>query len=417
MGYSAPRGTHDILPTESHRWRSLERAFEDLVSLYGYAEIRTPAFEDTELFVRTSGDTSEVVTKQMYTFEDKGGRSITLKPEGTAPAVRAYLEHGLGQQGAVTRLWYATPIFRYERPQKGRYRQAHQVGLELIGSESPAADCEVIEITVRFYEALGIRGLRVLVNSLGREETRARYRAVLLDHARPYLETLEPDVRSRYERNPLRILDSKDPEAIAAMADAPRVLDYLEEASKAHFDALRGLLDEAGIEYVVAPEVVRGLDYYTDTVFEVQSTSLGAQSALCGGGRYDNLIHEIGGPRTPSVGVAMGVERALMVQEAEGVDVAAPTPRAFLVSATPEARAEVRALARSLRAAGLACIIDLDGRSMKSQLKAADRSGAPIAVLIGTDELAARTATVRDLRTSTQKSVPRDSVVEEVRRA
>ncbi len=405
MRYKAPRGTHDVLPSEAHRWRHLESTFAGLVNLYGYTEVRTPVFEDTDLFVRSSGDTSEVVTKQMYTFEDKGGRSMTLKPEGTAPVVRAYVEHSLGGPGQVTRLWYATPIFRYERPQAGRYRQAHQVGLELIGSPSPAADAEVIEITVRFYELLGIEGICVMLNCIGRDETRARYREALVQHVAPWLRGLSEEDKARALRNPLRLLDSKDPEIQKAVEGAPSVLDYLEDCSKAHFDQVQQALTDAGVSYVVSPEIVRGLDYYTDTVFEVQSEGLGAQNSLCGGGRYDTLVKELGGPDVPSVGVAMGVERAIMVQELSGTDAPEKKPAAFLVAATEAARPMLARLARDLRAEGLACQLDLDGRSLKSQFKLADRSGAPFAVVVGDEEMADGTATLKDLRASTQRRV------------
>lgn len=416
MKYKAQRGTQDVLPGDAHRWQHLERTFAELVRRYGYQEIRTPVFEDTELFVRSSGETSDIVTKQMYTFLDKGGRSLTLKPEGTAPAMRAVIEHGLCPPGTVQRLYYITPIFRYERPQKGRYRQAHQVGLELIGSASPAADAEVIEITVNFYEALGIGGVQVLLNSLGRAECRARYREAVLNHARAFLEDQPEEVRAKAEKNPLRLLDSKDPEVQEAMKGCPPVTDYLEDESRRRFEELQQLLTDAGVRFVVAPEVVRGLDYYTETVFEVQSSSLGAQSALCGGGRYDDLIAELGGAPTPSVGVAMGIERALMVQEAEGVAVPQPRLDVFVVSAGPSAVPSARALAAYLRGNGLSVLLDVDARSLKSQLKQADKSGARFAAILGDEELASDAVTLRDMLSSEQRSVPRAEIVSELKR-
>jgi histidyl-tRNA synthetase len=416
MRFQAPRGTHDVLPAEAHAWQALERAFADLAERYGYREIRTPAFEDTELFPQSSGDTSEIVTKQMYTFLDKGGRSVTLKPEGTAPAVRAYIEHSLGGHGGVTRLWYATQIFRYERPSLGRFRQAHQVGLELLGSSSAAADAEVIEITIRFYEALGLKELRVLVNSLGRDATRTAYREALLEYAAPYLSGQPPEVQDQARRNPLRMLDSKEPGMQEAMREAPKVLDFLEDESRAHFDAVLALLDEAGLRYQVDAGVVRGLDYYTDTVFEVQADALGDKS-LCGGGRYDGLVERLGGPATPAVGVAMGVERALMAQREQG---ATPHPArrgTYLIAATGSARAEVRRLARELRTAGLAVFLDHDGRSLRSQLRQADRENAAAAVLIGDEEMAHGVATLRDLASSSQRTVPAADLVAVLREA
>lgn len=415
MRFQAPRGTHDILPSESHRWQRLETVFRDLSELYGYREIRTPAFEDYELFARSSGETSEVVNKQMYDFRDKGDRHIALKPEGTAPAIRAYLEHGLGGQGAVTRLWYLTPFWRYERPALGRFRQAHQFGLELIGSPSPEADAEIIEVTVDFYRRIGIGGLRVLLNSIGRSETRARYREALLAHAASFLATADAETRERAQKNPLRMLDSKDPSLRAALAGAPKVTDYLEETSRQNFDRLQELLARAGVAYTLAPDIVRGLDYYTDTVFEVQSDDLGANNSLCGGGRYDNLVQELGGPAMPAVGVGIGVERALIVMEAAGAAIEAPRLHAFVVAATESARAQVAEVARELRNAGYSAITDLDGKNLKAQLKQADRLAARHALLIGDDELSAGVVTVRDLATGEQRSVARVDLVEALR--
>lgn len=412
MRFQAQRGTQDVLPDSSFRWQRLERAFAELVHLYGYREIRTPSFEDTDLFVRSSGETSDIVTKQMYSFLDKGGRSLTLKPEGTAPAMRALIERGLLAQGSVQRLYYVTPIFRYERPQKGRYREAHQVGLELVGSPSSAADAEVIEVTVRFYEALGISGLSVQLNTLGRDECRARYRDAVLQYATPYLKTQPEEFRAKVEKNPLRLLDSKDPDVQVALQGVPPIADFLEDESKRRFDELQELLTESEVAFTYAPEIVRGLDYYTETVFEVQSTSLGAQNSLCGGGRYDELIRELGGSATPAVGVAMGIERALMVMETEGLDAPAPTLDVFVVSAGPECEKDARQIAACCRKHGFATSLDLDPRSMKSRLKQADHSGARVAVIVGPDELAAGTVTLRDLKMGTQESVDRRSLID-----
>ncbi|MFQ3587250.1 MAG: histidine--tRNA ligase [Fimbriimonadaceae bacterium] len=417
MKYQAPRGTQDVLPADSFRWQRLEAEFRELCRLYGYREIRTPTFEDTDLFIRSSGETSDIVSKQMYSFVDKGGRDITLKPEGTAPAMRALVEHSLCPPGTVQRMAYITPIFRYERPQKGRLREAHQVGIELVGSSAAAADAEVIEFTVAFYDRIGIEGVEVSINSLGRSACRDAFRAAILAHARDYLAGQPDEVRAKAEKNPLRLLDSKDPEAIEAMRDAPSVLDFLEPESKARLAELERLLGQAGVTYRVEPGIVRGLDYYTETVFEVLSAKIGAQSALCGGGRYDDLIAQLGGPPTPSVGVAMGIERALLVLEAQGGAGWRPdSPAAFLVAvetaATGTAAADLaRRLARDLRAAAVACVCGLDGKSLKSQLKQADRSGARFAVIVGESELASGTATVRDLEAGEQAVVPVGEVV------
>ena len=383
-----------------------------MVHLYGYREIRTPTFEETDLFVRTSGETSDIVSKQMYSFVDKGGRSVTLKPEGTAPAMRALIEHGLLSPGQVQRLYYITPIFRYERPQKGRLREAHQVGLELVGSPSPAADAEVIEVTVRFYEALGIKEISVLLNSLGRAECRARYREALLHHAEEFLRTQNTELREKIEKNPLRLLDSKDPDVKDALAGLPPVTQFLEEDSKRRFDELQALLTESAVKFTPAPDIVRGLDYYTETVFEVQSAGLGSQNALCGGGRYDDLIAELGGSPTPSVGVAMGIERALMVAEDEGRCAAEPRLDAFVVAAAPEHEEEARRIAACCRRHGIAASLDLDAHSLKSRLKQADRSGARYAVIIGDDEAASGTVSLRDLAAGRQESIPKESLID-----
>ncbi|HXH61992.1 MAG TPA: histidine--tRNA ligase [Fimbriimonadaceae bacterium] len=404
--YQAPRGTHDVTPSDAPAWQYLEATFARLAAQYGYSEVRTPAFEDTDLFVRSSGETSEVVSKQMYSFEDKGGRDITLKPEGTAPAMRAYLEHSLGLQGQTTRLWYATQIFRYERPQKGRYRQAHQVGLELIGSSSPAADAEVIEVTVEFYRRLGIKDLRVLLNCIGRGEARTKYGEALLAHVSGWLKDQSAEDAARARKNPLRLLDAKDDELRAALSGAPSILDFVSDESKEHFEAVQALLGEAGVGFQVASEVVRGLDYYTDTVFEVQSTALGAQNALCGGGRYDWLIKELGGPDTPSVGVAMGVERAVMVMQEQEVDVPSVRLDVFVVFDSFENMARARRLCRALRGCGLGAQCALEEEKMGRQFKAADRSGARLALVIGSSEIESGQLTMKALDTGEESSVP-----------
>lgn len=405
MRFQKPRGTHDVLPSEAFAWRWLESTFLDLAGMYGYGEIRTPMFEDADLFVRTSGETSDVVSKEMYRFTDKGGRDVALKPEGTAPALRAYLEHSLGAQGSVTRLCYVTPFFRYDRPQKGRFRQAHQVGLELVGSASPEADAEVIEVTTRFFAALGLDGTLVKLNSLGRQECRAAYRRAVLQHAEPFLREAPPEYRAKIEKNPLRLLDSKDPATQEALQGCPPVLEFLEDECRVRFDRLQALLSEAGVPFRVSPEIVRGLDYYTETVFEVHHERLGAQSALCGGGRYDDLVSDLGGPPTPSVGVGIGIERALMVLEELAALPVAEGPLAYAVSAGRDAGVTVRALARALREEGIACLVDVAEKSLQAQMKQVDRAGARYALLVGERELANGTATVRDLVSGTQTEV------------
>ncbi|GMV37638.1 MAG: histidine--tRNA ligase [Fimbriimonadales bacterium] len=405
MDISAPRGTKDVLPDEARRWRFVEDTFRRLCSLYGYGEIRTPVFEHTELFVRGVGEGTDIVSKEMYTFLDKGGRSITLKPEGTAPAARAYVEHHLGGQGAVTKLFYITPIFRYERPQAGRLRQAHQVGLEVFGAASPSADAEVIQLTMAFYEALGLKDLELRLNSLGDAECRRRYREALLAYAASYIASLPEDAAERMRNNPLRLLDSKDPECIEAMAGAPSILDYLEPESREHFVRLQALLHDLGVSFVLEPRLVRGLDYYNRTVFEVVSGSLGAQNSVCGGGRYDGLVELCGGPPTPAVGVAMGIERALMLLDEEALG-AEEAPIAFVVAIGTDMGPRALKLATQLRRAGIAAELDLESRSAKSQFRQADRSGARFAVVLGEDEWSRGAVTLKDLRTQSQAEVP-----------
>lgn len=408
MRFQAPRGTEDVLPGDSYRWRRLENEFLAVAERYGYLELRTPVFEDTQLFVRSSGETSDIVTKQMYTFLDKGDRSLTLKPEGTAPAVRAVIEHNLCPPGSIARLAYVTPIFRYERPQKGRLREAHQVGLELLGSEAPDADAEVIELTVRFYEQLGLDAT-VLLNSLGRESCRVAYREALLSFAKPLIGDLPQETRARAEANPLRLLDSKDPAMIAAMADAPAIDTCWEPETRVRHERLLELLGEAGVRHAIEPSLVRGLDYYTETVFEVQSELIGAQSALCGGGRYDGLVKDLGGPPTPAVGVAMGIERALLAMEAGGVEWLECGAAVFAISMLGCER-DLRARVRDLRADGLRVLVDIEGRSFNAQLRQAGKSGARYALILGPDEISQGMETLRDLATGEQRTIPRAEV-------
>jgi histidyl-tRNA synthetase len=404
MRFQAPRGTEDILPGASEHWAWLEHEFRKVCDLYGFREIRTPTFEETALFERL-GEGADV-SKQMYTFTDKGGRSITLKPEGTAPAIRAVIEHTLVVAGQITKLWYVTPVFRYERPQKGRLRESHQFGLELLGSAEPDADAEVIDATVRFYRTVGLESVAVKLNTLGDAECRGKYRDALLEFARPALADLPQEFRERCERNPLRILDSKDETLIAAMKDAPVITAFLEDASRDHFEQLQERLDALGIEVELAPRLVRGLDYYTKTVFEVHSGDLGAQSALCGGGRYDGLMAECGGHDTPAVGVGIGLERALLALEAAAkLPASSAQPDVFAICLT-ENRNEFARIVSGLRSAGIRVETDLQFRSAKSQFRQADRSGAKFALVIGDEELIAESATVKDLADGTETKVP-----------
>jgi histidyl-tRNA synthetase len=406
MRIQAPRGTKDVLPAESHRWVAMESAFRDVARLFGYSEIRTPTFEDTALFTRTVGETTDIVTKEMYTFMDKGDRSMTLKPEGTAPAIRAVVEHSLLQAGTPLRLSYITPFFRYERPQQGRLREPHQMGLELIGSSSPAADAEIIEATVAFFRKLGLAEVVVRMNSLGAAACRTAYRDALLSHAQPYLQTQEEVTRERMSKNPLRLLDTKDPAGIEAMKGAPSILNYLSPESAARFTEVQRLLGRAKVEFEIDPGIVRGLDYYSHTVFEIHTTKLGAQAQLCGGGRYDGLLRELGGQDLGCIGVGIGMERVLLVLEQEGGASAQPGPDVAIILASPEASDALAELATELRLRGVSVVIDVDGKNVKAQFKHADRVGSPLAVILGEDELARGEVTIKKLFDGTQESVP-----------
>lgn len=403
-----------MLPNQTPRWQRLENLFRDLTRRYGYEELRTPLFEDTDLFRRTAGETSDIVTKEMYDFLDKGGRSITLRPEGTAPVMRSVIEHSLCPPGNVLRLNYIVSFFRYGRPGRGRMRQAHQLGCELIGASGAAADAEAIEIASTIATQAGLANHEVVLNSIGRGECRARYREAVLTHVASWLADQTIETQEKTRKNALGLLDSKDPKAQEALQGVPPITDYLEDESAARFARVQQILTDAKISFRVDPMVVRGLDYYTETVFEGLTSHLPGLS-IFGGGRYDNLIKDLGGPPTPSVGFGMGIERMLIALEDAGFEEAFPKPDAFVVQATPEAADAVLALARELRTAGLSAITDPDGRSLKSQLRQADKSGARFALVLGQDELTKGTVQAKALAASEQFDVPREEIVEWVR--
>lgn len=406
MRLQAPRGTEDLFPAAAHTWREIESRYFELARRYGYGEIRTPMFEDAALFDRTAGEFSDIVQKEMYVFRDRGDRLLALKPEGTAPVVRAVIEGGKLPSGGHLRLAYRTEIFRYGRPGRGRLRQGHQVGAELLGSSAAAADAEMIELAMETARVIGVEGAIARVNSIGRTECRRAFGEAVLRHLAPVLGDLTEEARGRVEANPLGALDSKDPTLKAGLAGAPSIRDFLEPESKARLVAIEGMLGTANVPFEADPTIVRGLDYYTETVFEVTAPSL-PDLSLVGGGRYDDLVSLVGGSPTPAVGFAMGIERAMICLEAQASLVAQPKPVAFLVAATPDAAAEVRAMARELRLAGSAVELDLDARSLKSQLRQADASGARYAALVGADELAAGTVTLRDLAEGVQETLLR----------
>ncbi len=406
--FTAPKGMNDILPAESHLWQGLERLLRDLSHAYGYREIRTPVPETTALFTRGLGAASDVVEKEMFSWEDQGGDRLTLRPEGTAPTVRAYVEHRLDAQEPVSKLFYIGPMFRRERPQKGRYRQFHQWGAELIGAEEPAADAEVIALLVTMLRRLRAHGVRVLVNSIGDEVCRPAYREELRQFLRARLDRLCEPSRARVETNPMRVLDCKVPSCIEATAGAPRMIDRLCEACAAHFAELRRLLALLDVEVVVEPRLVRGFDYYTRTAFEVQMASEGAQNAVAGGGRYDRLIEELGGAPAPALGFAVGLERLLSLVPPDVF----PAPRAalFVAAVGRKARDLALPLVDRLRQRGVSVEFALAARgqgapSLKSQLKRADRAGAPLAAILDDRDLARGVAILRDLASSRQDEV------------
>jgi histidyl-tRNA synthetase len=379
----APRGTFDVLPDDADVREALEREARGVLEAAGYRRIETPIFEATELFARGVGEATDIVRKEMFTFEDQGGRSMTLRPEGTAPVCRAYVEHGMHKLPQPVKLWYLSPFFRHEAPQAGRYRQFWQIGVEAIGSDDPAVDAETIVLLADLLEVLGVRHPRLRVSSLGTPETRAAYREELQTYLRANEERLAREVRERIDLNPLRAFDSDDPGTRGVMADAPLLLDRLADDDLEHFAAVRALLDEAGLVYEVDPTLVRGLDYYTRTVFEFESAELGAQSGVGGGGRYDRLVQLIGGPPTAGCGWAAGVERILLA--AERPPVAPPPVDLYVAYVGEEFRVPAFVLAGEARRAGLRAQLELAGRSLKGQLKQADRAGARYVAIVGAD--------------------------------
>ena len=409
--FRAPRGTRDVLPPESWQFHEVVRLAMDLFAEAGYAPIETPAFEHTEVFERGVGATSEVVGKQMYTFLDRGERSLTLRPEGTAPVVRAVLEHNLHRGPLPVKLSYGSWMFRQERPQKGRYRQFFQVGIEAIGSDSPLVDAEVIEIGTRFYSAAGL-DTTLLLNSIGHPDPSCRqgYSAVLAEYLERHRSALAEDDRERITTNPLRTFDSKEAATKEVMRDAPLIRDHLCDACRKHFETVCGLLDDLDVAYTLEPTLVRGLDYYTRTALEFVAGGLGSQNAVGGGGRYDGLSEALGGPPLPGIGIAPGIDRILI---ARGAREAAAEGRVevYVVAVGERAAPEALATVTTLRRAGVGADLDLMGRSMKGQMKDAVRSGARWAVILGDDELASRSATLKDLASEEQRSVPFDELV------
>jgi len=416
---SAPKGVPDILPDESWKWQTVERTARELAAVYHFAEVRTPIFEHTELFHRSVGETSDVVGKETYTFEDRGGRSITLRPEGTAGVVRAAIEHNLlAQEGARAKVFYIGPNFRYERPQAGRLRQHHQFGAEAFGVAEPEQDVECILLQMDFYARCGVKDLSLRVNTLGDRESKQRYREALVTLLSPLSSRLSDDSQRRLLANPLRILDSKDPRDQEALTTVklPASSEYLSPQSAAHWKGVLRLLERSGVPFTLDGNLVRGFDYYTNTLWEVIAGGLGAQNAIGGGGRYDNLVEQLGGRPTPGVGFGSGIERLLLALENQGVELPRSQPKLIWLVWHGEAAKEVNwKLMLELRREGFVCDMDLSGRSVKAQFKMADREHAAYCLVTGDTELAARTVDVKDLATGEQTTVPRAEVAQKLR--
>lgn len=412
----AIRGMNDITPDNTAVWQALENIVKQTVATYGYQELRFPIVEKTELFARSIGEVTDIVEKEMYTFEDRNGDSLTLRPEGTAGCVRACIENSL-LHGQAQRLWYIGPMFRHERPQKGRYRQFHQVGVEAFGMQGPDIDAELIIMSARIWKRLGLTDLELQINSLGSAESRRNYRNVLVDYLAQHQSSLDEDSQRRLHSNPLRILDSKNPDMQQLIEDAPRLHDHLDQESVEHFEALRSFLDSVGLAYRVNPRLVRGLDYYNKTVFEWVTTQLGAQGTVCAGGRYDGLVEQLGGKPVPAAGFALGIERLIeLARDRLDLDVA---PHAYMVMASDAALAQGLQISETLREQipELRLLVHCGGGSFKSQFKRADKSGAAVALILGDDELANNSVSIKYLRKDKpQQSFARDALADFLRK-
>lgn len=415
MAIKAPKGTKDTMPRDSYKVQYIEKEFSELCRLYGFGEVRTPMFESTELFNRGVGETTDIVQKEMYTFEDLGHRSITLKPEGTSPAVRAFIESHDYAEMQPTKYYYDTPCFRYERPQAGRLREFHQFGVENFGTPDMMADAEVIALASDFIKKIGIEDVELRINSVGCRECRPVYRKALQDYLRLYYEELSDISKDRFESNPMRIIDSKDITDQRIAKDAPYMLDYLCDDCKAAFEALKTNLDAMGISYVVDPRIVRGLDYYTKTAFEFVTTKIGAQGTVCGGGRYDHLVEEIGGPSIPGVGFGLGKERLLILMEQNDIIVDDPNVPDISVSFIGDkARLYALDLVHKLRACGVSAIIDTLNRNLKGQMKYANKLNARYSVVIGENEIEKGIVTLKNMNSGEQKEINAIDITKEI---
>ncbi len=411
MIINAPKGTKDVLPNQVYKWHAVEKAFADICRRYGFKEIRTPVFEHTELFARGVGDTTDIVEKQMYTFEDYAKRSITLKPEGTSPVVRSFIEHKQYAEIQPTKYYYDIPCFRYEKPQSGRLREFHQFGIEIFGTMDMMADSEVIVLAADFLAGLGIKDVELRINSIGCPDCREKYRTALREFLMPKFDELCDTCKGRYDRNPMRILDCKSEVCQTLVKGAPVMLDYLCEDCSTAFADLQKNLKAAGVDFMVDPGIVRGLDYYTKTAFEFVSNNIGAQGTVCGGGRYDNLIEQLGGPSVPGVGFGLGIERLLLVLEANGVEIPEPPGVDLFVAVLGEnAKSVGLGLARTLRNKGFSVEMDSLARNIKGQLKYADRLHARYTAVIGDNELAEGKVSLKDMNTGDQTMIALEDI-------
>lgn len=411
----APRGTKDVLPSDVHKWVYVESMFSDICEKFGYKAIRTPVFEHTELFKRGVGETTDIVQKEMYTFTDNGGRDITLKPEGTAPVVRAFVENKLYAGAQPTKLFYTTPCFRYERPQAGRLRAFHQFGVEVFGAENPSVDAEVISIAMTFFEKLGLENLELRINSIGCPQCRKKYNEVLKSFLKNKMDKLCKTCAGRYDRNPMRIIDCKKEECQNELRDVPLILDYICDECKEHFEKLQKYLSIMGLQFEIDPRIVRGLDYYNRTAFEIISNKIGSQSTVCGGGRYDGLVEEIGGPSTPGVGFGLGIERLLLTLENNNIDI--PSPKGldvFIVTMGDRAYEKAVEISYKLRNNMVSVDIDHLDRSIKAQFKYSNKVNSGYTIVIGDNELDNNVVSLKNMDSGEQKEIALDSVVDEI---
>lgn len=402
----APKGTKDILPSEVYKWQYVEGIIREICALHGYKEMRTPTFEHTELFERGIGDTTDVVQKEMYTMEDKGGRSITLKPEATAPFVRAFIEHSMFNDIQPVKLYYCTPCFRYEKPQSGRLREFHQFDIEVFGSSDPSVDAEVINVAMMLYGRLGIKNLEIRINSVGCPKCRAEYNKKLKEYLSGKLDKLCETCQDRYNKNPMRVIDCKEESCKAQLTDVPYMLDNICDECRDHFEGLKKSLEILGLDYVVDPRIVRGLDYYTKTAFEIVTNDIGAQGTVCGGGRYDGLVEECGGPSTPGIGFGLGLERLLLLIGNQGIDVPVPAYMDVYIASMGNAGAEEAVnQINKLRKAGIKAEKDYMGRSLKAQMKYANKIGAGYVVVLGEDEIKSSRIKVKDMSNGSEEEI------------